>query len=113
MFFILGLQENDRGIEALKIFEQMPIPPNEYTYSILLKVCAELADHQSFEFGQSLWKKISVNHQKNPVISTSFLQMLLKHEQISICERFFSQILKNNVTFTTMMKGKNYSFSQL
>ena len=53
MFLILGLQENDRGIEALKIFEQMPIPPNEYTYSILLKVCAELADHQSFEFGQS------------------------------------------------------------
>ena len=91
------------------MFEQMPIPPDEYTYVILLKICTQLSDPQSFEFSRSLWKKISVNDRKNPVISTSFLHMLLKHEEISICEQFFSHIAKDNVTFTVMMKGKNFS----
>ena len=89
----------------MKIFEQIPIPPDGYTYSILFKICNELSDRQSFEFGQSLWKKISLNDRKNPVISNSFLKMLVKHEDISVCERFFSQIRKDNVTFTIMMKG--------
>ena len=103
--WFLGLRENNRGKEALKIFEQMTIPPDEYTYSILLKICNQLSDRQSFEFGQSLWKKIPLNDRKNPVISNSFLQILLKHEEISICEQFFSQIPKDNITFTIMMKG--------
>ena len=109
---MLGLRENHRGKEALKIFEQMLIPPNEYTYSVLLQICAHLSDHQSYEFGQSLWKKIADNDRENPIISTSYLQMLLKHQPISTCERFFSQIAKNNVTFTTMMKGRK-KFSSL
>ena len=103
--FVLGLRENHRGKEALKIFEQMSIQPDEYTYGILLKICNQLSDRQSFEFGQLLWKKIPLNHRKDPVISNSFLQMLLKHEEISICEQFFTQIQKNNVAFTIMMKG--------
>ena len=107
---MLGLQENNRGKEALNMFEQMPIPPNEYTYAVILKICAQLSDRQSFEFAQSLWKKLSVNHRKDPFISNAFLQMLLKHESISICEQFFSQIQKDNVTLTIMMKGKNISF---
>jgi pentatricopeptide repeat protein len=104
-FFSSGLGENNRANEALKFFEQMLIIPNEYTYSILFKICAQLSDHQSFEFGQAVWKKISVHDRTNPIVSTSFLQMLIKHKPISTCEQFFSQIKKNNITFTTMMKG--------
>ncbi len=84
--FVLGLGENNRSKEALKMFEQMSITPNDYTYSILFKICADLSDHQSFKFGQAVWNKISVNDQKNPIVSTSFLQMLIKHEHISTCE---------------------------
>ena len=88
----------------------MTIPPNEYTYSILFQICAQLPDRQSFEFGQSLWKKISLNDRKNPVVSTSFLQMLIKHKEMSSCEQFFSQMSKNNITFTIMMKGRYFYF---
>jgi len=103
--FVLGLQENNRSKEALEMFQKMSITPNEYTYSILFQICAQLSDNQSFEFGQSVWKKIPVNIQKNPIVSTSYLQMLIKHKEISICEQFFSQMQKNNIIYTTMMKG--------
>ncbi|UJR33704.1 hypothetical protein I4U23_021133 [Adineta vaga] len=100
-----GLGENNRAKEALKMFEQMSIQPNNYTYSILFKLCTQSSDHQSFEFCQTLWKNISINSQKNPIVSTSFLQLLIKHASISTCEQFFSQINKNNITYTAMMKG--------
>lgn len=90
----------------------MPTLPDKFTYSILFKICDQLGDYQSFKFAQSLWKKVSVSYRKNPIISNSFLQILLKHEQISACEKFFSQIPKDNVTFTIMMKGMNFWFSQ-
>ena len=108
--FVLGLGENNRAKEAFKIFEEMSLPSNAYTYSILFKICAQSSDHQSFEFGQSVWKKISINDRKNLVVSTSFLQMLLKHEHISTCEQFFSQMKKNNITYATMMTGQDIHF---
>lgn len=103
--FVLGLQENNRAKEALEMFRNMSIIPNEYTYSILFKICVQLSDNQSFEFGQSVWKKIPINIQKNPIVSASYLQMLIKHEEIFTCEQFFSQMKKNNIIYTTMMKG--------
>ncbi|CAF1108967.1 unnamed protein product [Adineta ricciae] len=99
------LGENNREKEALKLFEKMSVTPNAYTYSILFKLCTQLPDRDVFEFCKTVWKEISLDNQKNPVVSTSFLALLLKHQQISICEKFFSQIEKNNVTRITMMKG--------
>ena len=89
------------------MFEQMSIAPNAYTYSILFKLCAQSSDRQTFQFGKTIWKNISIDYQKNPIVSTSFLQLLLKNEQISTCEQFFSQMEKNNITYIIMMKGSN------
>ena len=104
---IEGLGENNREKEALELFGEMSVTPNAYTYSILFKLCTQLSDRDVFEFCKTVWKKISNDNQKNLVVSTSFLQLLLKHEPMSICEEFFSRMEKNNVTYITMMKGLN------
>ncbi|CAF1477069.1 unnamed protein product [Adineta ricciae] len=102
---IEGFGKNNREKEALKLFEKMSVAPNVFTYTLLFQLCTQSSDHNVLQFCKTIWKKMSIDNQKNPYVSFAFLNLIIKHEQISNWEKFFSQMEKNNIIYTVMMKG--------
>jgi hypothetical protein len=110
LFFLfliqLGLSENNRAEEALNLFRRMNVEPNEYIFSIVFKICGQLADEQSLKFGKNLFNTMPTKYQNNPIILTSALYMFVHCGDISNSEELFSRIEKNIVTYGVMMIGK-------
>ncbi|CAF1202782.1 unnamed protein product [Didymodactylos carnosus] len=103
---LYSLVDNNRCEEALKFFREINITPSEFTFSILFKICTEIADQRSLEFGKLIFDRMPKKFYNNIVIITSALQMFLKCGDISTAEELFNRIQnKNLIVFTVMMKG--------
>ncbi|CAF4339966.1 unnamed protein product, partial [Adineta steineri] len=61
-----GLANHNRAEQAFDLFQQMSIPPNEYTLSILFKICSQLNNIKSLEFAKKILnvmpEKISIEY---------------------------------------------------
>ena len=89
----------------------MNITKNEYTYSILFKICAEIADQRALEFGKLEFDKMPKKFHNNIVVMTSVLQMFMKCGDITKAEQLFNRIQnKNLIVFSVMMNGKKDLF---
>ncbi|CAF1176726.1 unnamed protein product [Didymodactylos carnosus] len=100
-----GLANNNRGEQALDLFRQMTVPPDEYTYSILFKICTQLGDQDSIQFGKNLLEKIPVRYQTDTILLNSALHMLMQNGEISMGEKLFSRMNKYITTYGVMMSG--------
>lgn len=97
----------------MKFFKEINIKKDQYTYSILFKICTEIDDQNSFEFGQTTFNQMPKAFSNNIVIISSALQMFVKHGQMGKAEELFNRIeKKNSFTYSIMMNGKqNYLLS--
>ena len=104
---IAGLADNNLYEEALSFFKQINMTKDEYTYSIFFKICAEMANNQSLELGQMIFRKMPKNFSNNIVVVSSALQMFIKCGDIIKAEQLFNRIeKKDSFTYSTMMNGK-------
>jgi hypothetical protein len=88
----------------------MPIPPNEYTYTILFKTCSQLNDQQSIEFGKQLLKELPIQYRNHTIILNSALHMLMRAGEIFLGEKLFSQMNKDKTSYGVMMSGRKICF---
>jgi len=97
--------ENNKKTEALEFFRQIDLPPNEYLYSTIFKLCVELGDQQSLQFGKNLFSKMPKTFHNNKIVLCSAMNLFNKCEDISKSEEIFSKMEKNLFSYTIMMKG--------
>ncbi len=91
----------------MNFFKEVHIKPDEYTFSILFKICIQIADQRSLEIGELAFNKMPKRYHNNIVITTAALQMFIKCGHISKAEELFNQIEnKNSFTYSIMMNGK-------
>ena len=104
---ILGLADHNHCEKALELFQEMDMSKNEYTYSILFKICARIADSNSLNYGIIQFNKMPNKFHENSIVLTSALQMFLRSKNISAAEQIFEKIKeKNLIVFSIMMNGK-------
>jgi hypothetical protein len=96
--------ENNQKAEALEFFRQIN-SPDEYLYSTIFKLCVELGDQQSLQFGKNLFQKMPKIFHKNIVVLSSAMNLFNKCEEISKSEEIFSQMEKNVISSLIMMQG--------
>ena len=103
----LGLADHQRAEEGLRLFERMKnIERNEYTYSALFKICEKIGDGDALHRGQMIFRTMPKKYQQNPVLLTSFLQMLIKCGDLHSAEEFFNRMEKKSVfVYAIMMTG--------
>lgn len=108
----LGLAEHDRAEEALHLFEAMKnIERNEFTYSIVLKICEKIGDRNALKHGRVIFQTMPKKYQQNPVVLASFLQMLIKCGDLRSAEDFFNRMEKKNIfVYGIMMTGWTPAF---
>ena len=104
--FRLGFAEHRQGQAGIDLFRRMNIPSNEYTFTIMFKICAQLTDDASLELGHKMLKSLPDNYRRNTVVLNAALHMLMQRGQISAGEQLFNQMDKDNITHGTMMSGK-------
>jgi hypothetical protein len=80
--------------------------PNEYSLSILFKICTQLTDQQSIEFGKKILKQMPEKYQHNTIILNSALHMLMQHREVLLAEKIFSRMNKDTISYGVMMSGK-------
>ncbi|CAF1052345.1 unnamed protein product [Adineta steineri] len=101
-----GLVDNNQCNEALNLFKDNNIPTNEYTFSILFKICSQINDRYSLQFGKEAFNQMPKNYYNSIVAITSALHMFTKCGDISKAEQLFNQIKKKNlIVYGAMMNG--------
>ena len=91
----------------MNFFKEINITPDEYTFSILFKICIQIADQRSLEFGELIFNRMPKKFHNNIVIITAALQMFIKCGEISKAEELFNRIENKNLfTYSVMMNGK-------
>ena len=91
----------------MDFFKEITITPNEYTFGILFKICAQVADQRSLEFGNLVFNNMPKKYHHNTVITTAALQMFIKCGDISKAEELFDRIENKSLfTYSIMMNGK-------
>ena len=103
----LGLADHDLAKEAFDLFQQMTIAPDEYSFATMFKICAQLRDTASLEFGKTLLKTMPVKFHRSPILLNSALHMFMQCGDLSGAEQLFSRMDKNVVTFGAMMNGNS------
>ena len=104
---IAGYRQNGKGIEALKLFEQMQqegIQPNHITYTIALSICADLA---ALSIGREIHTQIDNSGiQWNIEMKTSLLNMYSKCGSMNEAQSIFDTMQsKNIISWTAMISG--------
>lgn len=103
----LGLVNNNYHEEALELFKKTNISKNEYSYSILFKICTKIGNESSFKFGRMSFEQMPNKFKTNDVVLTSALQMFVKCNDMSKAEQLFIQMKKNPFAYSIMMNSKN------
>jgi hypothetical protein len=96
--------ENNQKTEALEFFRQIN-SYNEYLYSAIFKLCVELGDQQSLQFGKNLFQKMPKKFHNDKAVLNSAMKLFIKCEDISKSEEIFSQMEKNLISYSIMMQG--------
>jgi pentatricopeptide repeat protein len=91
----------------LNLFKEVKITTDEYTYSILFKICAEIADQHSLEFGKLLFNKMPKKFHNDIVVKSSALYMFTKCDSLDNAEALFDRIDRDVVSYGSMMKSYN------
>jgi hypothetical protein len=104
--FRLGLAEHNQGQEGIDLFRRMSVPSNEYTFAIMFKICAQLADDASLEFGQKMLDSLPHEYRRKTVVLNGALHMLMQRRNAAAGEQLFNRMDKDNVTYGTMMSGE-------
>ena len=76
----------------MNFFKEINITPDEYTFSILFKICTQIGDQRSLEFGQLIFNRMPKKYHNDIVIINSALQMFIKCGDISKAEELFNRI---------------------
>ncbi|CAF1497846.1 unnamed protein product [Adineta ricciae] len=92
-----------KGKQAIDLFRQKSIEPNEYTYTILFKICSGLSDQKSMDFGKDLLKTLPNQYRNHTIILNSALHMLMQHGEVDLAEKCFSQMAKDATSYGVMM----------
>jgi pentatricopeptide repeat protein len=83
----------------------MTIPPDEYIFSSIFKICAQLGDSQSIQFGQSILETVPIKYQNDTILLNSALHMLMQGGNISTSEQLFVRMKKDTSSYRIMMGG--------
>jgi len=80
--------------------------PNEYTLSILFKICSQINNHQSIEFAKKIFEQMLNKYQNNTIILNSALHMFMQYGEVLLAEKIFEQMNKDTISYGVMMSGK-------
>jgi hypothetical protein len=80
--------------------------PNEYTLSILFKICSQINNHQSIEFAKKIFEQMPNKYQNNTIILNSALHMFMQYGEVLLAEKIFEQMNKDTISYGVMMSGK-------
>ncbi len=83
----------------------MNLQANEYLLTTVFKICTQIGDSESFEFGKSIFKTLPALYKNNTIILSSVLNMFMQNGEISTGEQIFDKIQKDRITYTIMMSG--------
>ncbi len=90
----------------MKLFREINIPTNEYTFSILFKICTKIADQRSFEFGKSVFARMPKKFH-NHVVLTAALHMFIQGDDLESAESLFDRMNRTIESYGAMMKFYN------
>jgi hypothetical protein len=83
----------------------MNLQANEYLLTTIFKICTQIGDSESLEFGKSIFKTLPVIHKNNTIVLSSALNMFMQNGEISTAEHIFDKIQKDRITYSIMMSG--------
>lgn len=91
----------------------MSLPANEYILSTVFKICAQLGDASSLEYGQNVFKTMSKTCRNDPIVLNSALKMFLKSGDMLTSEEIFCKISRKSVvTYSIMMNGEKIDLAR-
>jgi hypothetical protein len=96
--------ENNQKTEALELFRQIN-SPDEYLYSTIFKLCVELDDPQSLQFGKNLFEKMPKIFHNDKILLNTAMNLFNKCKDISKSEEIFSKMTKDLISYSIMMQG--------
>jgi len=83
----------------------MNLQANEYLLSTVFKICTQIGDSESLEFGKSIFKTLPVIYKNDTIVLSSALNMFMQNGEISTAEHIFDKIQKDRITYSIMMSG--------
>jgi hypothetical protein len=83
----------------------MNLQANEYLLTTVFKICTQIGDSESFEFGKSIFKTLPVIYKNDTIVLSSALNMFMQNGEISTGEHIFDKIQKDRITYSIMMLG--------
>ena len=110
----VGLVANDRGEDALTLFEQMTIKPDRLLSTVAFNLCANLANDRALHTGRKIFAEIPPSFHQDTILITSALNMFMQSGDTAKAEQLFNEIQSTDkITFATMMKGFNLNNNPL
>ena len=93
--------------QALNLFEQMTVTPDDVIYIIIFDACAQLKNERAINMGKKLLDQMPQKITANQTLLTSIIHMLMSFGDVKGAEQLFGSIWKkSSITYTVMMKGK-------
>ncbi len=83
----------------------MNLQANEYLLTTVFKICTQIGDSESLEFGKSIFKTLPVIYKNDTIVLSSALNMFMQNGEISTGEHIFAKIQKDRITYGVMMSG--------
>ncbi|KAJ7513974.1 hypothetical protein O6H91_23G021400 [Diphasiastrum complanatum] len=104
---IAGYAHNGRGKEALALYEQMKqegVQPDNITYVVLLKACANIA---ALEQGKQLHSHIiKSGYESDVIVGSALVDMYAKCGCIELAHQVFNKVSERNVVlYSAMIAG--------
>jgi pentatricopeptide repeat protein len=91
--------------KVLDLVEEMTIKPDDFTFPLILKACANLRDDRAKKIGKDLCRQISKTYQNNYVYNSA-INMLMNHNEVLEAEHLFNMMKqKDIVSYGALMKG--------
>ena len=83
----------------------MNLQVNEYLLTTIFKICTQIGDSESLQFGKSIFKTLPVIYKNHTIVLNSALNMFMQNGEISTGEHIFDKTQKNLITYGVMMSG--------
>ena len=101
--------------KVLDLLEEMVIPPDEVTYTILFRACTDLSNDRAKRIGKKYLQQIPKHWQNDNILLVSAFNMLMKFGDVKYAEHIFQKIQKKDiVSYNALLKGNlHYDQSNL
>ncbi|XP_077209841.1 mitochondrial editing factor 19 [Tasmannia lanceolata] len=112
---IAGYVNNNRASEAIKLFKEMDLEPNDITMVNVLVACAQTRDLETGKWVHSrlhqfgiVPTKVNSNSKSNVILDTAILDMYARCGSLKLAREFFNDMPQRNVvSWNTLISAYN------